>query len=224
VSSEKGKFSTDIGSEVIEAALGSVAKRTGDAPEVEVPVPEEQPAAASEAPLDRTSELQSQLELSMAKGREMMEKIKDSHERMLRAVADLDNYKKRALKEKDEVQKYGIEKVLKDLLPVVDNLDRALEHAHSSADFESLKQGLAMTRKLFLDALAKSGVSAFSATGQPFDPRLHEAMQQVETNDVPPNQVVSEVVRGYMLHDRLVRPALVVVSKPAAASGEGERG
>ncbi len=148
-----------------------------------------------------------------------MEKLKDGHEKMLRAVADLDNFKKRAAKEKDEVQRFGIEKLLKDFLPVADNLDRALGHAGQASDFEGFKTGVAMTRKLFEDALGKHGLKGFSAAGKPFDPHRHEAMSQVETDEVPPNQVYQEVLKGYALHDRLVRPALVVVSKakPAAA-------
>jgi molecular chaperone GrpE len=218
----KGKISTDIGDDVIQDALKSVEKKrpapAADAePSAEAASPEPAPPNAE------VEELKAQLELSQAKGREMMEKIKESHEKMLRALADLDNFKKRAQKEKEEVQKFGVERLLKELLPVADNLDRALEHAKTGADFESFKTGVQMTRKLLEDALGKNGVKAFSSSGKPFDPHLHEAMQQVETGDMPPNHVVSEVLRGYMLNDRLVRPALVTVSKaPAAEAPAGK--
>jgi molecular chaperone GrpE len=149
---------------------------------------------------------------------------------MLRAVADLENFKKRAQKEKEEVQRFGLERLLKDLLPVPDNLDRALEHARSSTDFESLKKGLQMTRKLFEDTLARHGVKSFSSLGKPFDPHVHEAMQHVETSDMAPGLVAAEVLKGYTLNDRLVRPALVMVSKarpkdaaPEAAAQEAPR-
>lgn len=213
----KGKISTDIGEDVIQDALKSVEKKrpasAADAePSAEAASPEAAPANAE------VEALKAQLELSQAKGREMMEKIKDSHEKMLRAMADLDNFKKRAQKEKEEIQKFGVEKLLKDMLPVADNLDRALEHAKTGADFESLKTGVQMTRKLLDDALGRNGVKAFSSSGKPFDPHLHEAMQQIETSDMPPNHVVSEVMRGYMLNDRLVRPAMVTVSKAPAAA------
>ncbi|WP_257453514.1 nucleotide exchange factor GrpE [Archangium lipolyticum] len=158
-------------------------------------------------------ETRQQLEFSQSKGREMMERLKDSHERGLRATADLENYKKRAQKEKEEVQKFGSERLLKDFLPVVDNLDRALEAAQKSSDFESLRTGVEMTRKLFDSAFGKHGVKGFSAVGQPFDPRLHEAMQQVESAAVPSGHVLYEAVRGYMLNERLMRPALVVVAR-----------
>jgi molecular chaperone GrpE len=157
-----------------------------------------------------------QLEFSQTKSRETMERLKESHERALRATADLENYKKRAQKEKEEVQKFGSERLLKDFLPVVDNLDRALEAAQKSTDFDSLRTGVEMTRKLFDTAFGKHGVKSFSAAGQPFDPRLHEAMQQVESAAVPAGHVLYEAVRGYTLHERLMRPALVVVARAPA--------
>jgi molecular chaperone GrpE len=237
-SGEKGKFSTEISNSVIEEALKSVKRRTGDtapapaaAPEAPAPANGDPPvevegAAAAEAPQDpkdkELSDLKMQLEFSMAKGRELMEKLKEGHEKMLRSVADLDNYKKRAAKEKEEIQKFGNEKLLKDFLPVIDNFDRAMEHSKSAADFESLKQGLLMTRKLFEDTLGRHGVKPFTSVGKTFDPRFHEAMQQVETTDVPANQVVGEVLRGFTLNDRLVRPALVMVAKPPAPAAPAE--
>src|SRR4051794_24989063 len=113
--------------------MRSVDKAAGNAAEPgETASVETAAAAPPPEPSPEQKELESlkaQLEFSMAKGRELMEKVKDSHEKMLRAVADLDNYKKRAAKEKDEVQRFGVERLLKDFLPVADNLDRALDHA-----------------------------------------------------------------------------------------------
>jgi molecular chaperone GrpE len=166
-------------------------------------------------------EVRSQLEFSQSKGREMMERIKEGHERALRATADLENYKKRAQKEKEEVQKFGTERMLKDFLPVADNLDRALEAAQKSNDFDSLRTGVDMTRKLFDSSLGKHGVKSFSAVGQPFDPRLHEAMQQMESATVPAGHVLFEAVRGYTLNERLMRPALVVVARAPSGTTPG---
>jgi molecular chaperone GrpE len=238
-SDDKGKFSADISQDVIEEALKAVNRRKAEGSGEGAPAPTEptesgdSEAETSEVAVEvdggaaarEIETLKAQLEMSLAKGREMMDRVKESHEKMLRSVADLDNYKKRAQKEKEEVQKFGVEKILKDLLPVIDNLDRAVEYAKSASDFESFKQGVSMTRKLFEDTLGKHGIKSFSSVGKAFDPRLHEAMQQVESADVPPNQVVSEVVRGFTLNDRLVRPALVVVSKapePKADEGGGK--
>jgi molecular chaperone GrpE len=231
---DKGKFSTNIGDEVINAALESVRKHSAEgkaadaadaaAVEVKVETEIEVPAAATAgSPDERDKEIESlkaQLELSQEQGRTSMQRIKDGHEKMLRAVADLENYKKRAAKEKEEQQKFGNEKLLRDLLPVVDNFDRALEHSKAGGDLASLEKGVMMVRKLFEDTLLKHGVKAFESKGKPFDPNLHEAMQQVETSELPPNHVLSELVRGFTLNDRLVRPALVMVSKakPAVAA------
>jgi molecular chaperone GrpE len=154
-------------------------------------------------------------------GRETLAKLKDQHERTLRAIADLDNYKKRAARERDDAAKFGQEKLLKDFLPMVDNFDRALEHAKTATDLEAVKAGLTMTRKLFEDTLARHGVKGFSALGAQFDPKLHEAIQTVES-DQPPGTVVMEVVRGFTLHDRLMRPAMVAVAKARYESTKTE--
>jgi molecular chaperone GrpE len=164
--------------------------------------------------------LRAQLEFSQGESRKLMERLKEDHERSLRAAADLENYKKRAQKEKEEVQKFGSEKLLKDLLPVMDNLDRAMDAATKSPDFASFQKGVAMTRKSFEDTLARHGVKHFSAKGQVFDPRLHEAMSQVETAEVPAGHVAFEVLRGFYLNDRLARPAMVVVARAPAPPPE----
>lgn len=185
------------------------------------------PATAEEVAALRAEveSLKAQVEFSQAKGRETMDRLREAHERakeaqdrMVRAAADLENYRKRAQKEKEEVQRFGSEKLLKDLLPVMDNLDRALEAAARSTDIDSFQKGVAMTRKSFEDALGRHGVKSFSAKGQPFDPRMHEAIQQVETADVPVGHVAFEVVRGFFLNERLVRPALVVVARAPEAA------
>ncbi|WP_255442277.1 MULTISPECIES: nucleotide exchange factor GrpE [Corallococcus] len=240
---DKGSIQTDIGQDVIDDAVRSVERRLdhdGDNAGVEVeldvsappaddpaPTPEVAPPTEDAAALRQEVEsLRAQLEFSQAKARETLERLKEAHERAkdfqeraLRSAADLENYRKRAQKEKEDVQKFGVEKLLKDLLPVVDNMDRALDAAGKSTDFDSFQKGVAMTRKSFEDALARHGVKGFSAKGLPFDPRLHEAIQQVETADVPAGHVVYEVTRGFNLNDRLVRPAMVVVARaPEAAA------
>lgn len=225
---EKGSFSTSIGQDVLEEALKAVDKHSGGGGEgSQPPAAAAAPAAEAAAPAKdpREAELESAkaaLDFSLAKGRELMGKLKDEHEKMLRAVADLENFKKRAQKEKEELQRFGSEKLLKDFLPVIDNLDRALEAARSAADYESLKKGVEMTRKGFEDTLGKHGVKAFSAKGQPFDPNRHEAMTAAETADLPPNHVHTEVLRGFTLNDRLVRPALVIVSRTPSAPATTE--
>jgi len=173
-------------------------------------------AALAEARKEAES-LRAQLDFSQGESRKLMERLRNDHERSLRAAADLENYKKRAQKEKEEVQKFGAERMLKDLLPVMDNLDRAIDAAAKSPDIDSFQKGVAMTRKSFEDVLTRHGVKSFSAKGQAFDPRVHEAMQQVETAEVPAGHVAYEVLRGYYLNERLVRPALVAVARAPVA-------
>jgi molecular chaperone GrpE len=137
----------------------------------------------------------------------------------VRAVADLENYKKRAVRERDEVQKFGAEKLLKDLLPVKDNLDRALAAA---APDDPLVAGVKLVRSTFEQALSRHGVKSFSALGQPFDPARHEALMQVPSAAAAPGTVVTELARGFTLNERLVRPAMVGVSvAPPAGAPEG---
>jgi molecular chaperone GrpE len=229
-SGDKGNFKTELPQEVLDAALDAVKKRESAKPGtgVEVEVQPRDSAATTQdlgepatlpgadAPKDprdhELEQLKAQLEASMAKGRDLMGKIKDEHEKMLRAVADLENYKKRSKKELEDTQKFGNEKLLKDFLPVLDNIDRALEPSNSG-DLQSLRKGVEMIRKLLEDALGKHGVRAFSSRGKPFDPNVHEAMSQTETDEMPPGHVHTEVLRGFTLNDRLVRPGLVMVSK-----------
>lgn len=138
---------------------------------------------------------------------------KNNYDRFLRQAAELDNFKKRALRERDESTRFANEALVKDLLPVVDNLERAIAHASGGGNGKPLVEGVEMVLKGLLDILAKHGVTQISAAGQPFDPSKHEAMAQVETAAHEPNTVVEELHKGYMLHDRLLRPALVSVAK-----------
>ncbi|WP_208721565.1 nucleotide exchange factor GrpE [Corallococcus aberystwythensis] len=234
---DKGSIQTDIGQDVIDEAVRSVERRMdedADGAGTEVELDVSAPAAEADASTSEVTpptedaaalrqeveSLRAQLDFSQTKARETLERLKEAHERAkdfqdraIRSAADLENYRKRAQKEKEDVQKFGVEKLLKDLLPVVDNLDRALDAAGKSPDFDSFQKGVAMTRKSFEDSLGRHGVKGFSAKGQPFDPRLHEAIQQVETAEVPSGHVVYEVTRGFYLNDRLVRPAMVVVAR-----------
>jgi molecular chaperone GrpE len=209
-----------ISQSAIDEALRSVERKGAKAACAVPPRPTEPDLAEATALRDELlgarqalRQREAELELSQQMGRQTLEKLKDEHERALRALADLDNLRKRAGRERDEHARFSQEKLLRDLLPVLDNLDRALEHADTPARPEALTSGIRITRKLFEDVLGRYGVRSFSAAQQPFDPRLHEAMQSVESEKAP-GTVVSEMVRGYTLHERLLRPAMVVVSRP----------
>lgn len=140
---------------------------------------------------------------------------KDIHERFVRLGADFENYKKRARRDAEMTKKFAAERLMKDLLPVLDNLDRALAsdgNADAATALKTLSEGVAMVRGQFENALKQHGVTGFSAMGEAFDPNLHEAMQRVEDASVPDGTVVQEYQRGYKVHERLLRAAMVVVS------------
>ena len=214
-SENKGGFQADIPVDAVQVARRWVARiakgepppAAEGAPEIAVEPPAGPDAASSAAAEVR--KLAAQLELSTTLGRETQEKLKAEHERCLRLAADLENYRKRATREREEVLKFGIEKLLKDLLPVVDGLDRAL--AAAAAD-DPLREGVKLVRATFEQTLGRHGVTGFSAMGAKFDPAQHEALLQVPTREQPPGTVVLEHARGFKLNDRLVRPAMVGVA------------
>jgi molecular chaperone GrpE len=212
---DPGRFSADIPQDAIEAALRSVERKGGD----DAPPP---PAGGgeSEALARDVEALRAHLELSQQKGRETLEKLREEHERHLRAAADLDNFKKRATREREETRKYGVEELLKQLLPVVDGLDRALAAAPKD---DPLRRGVELVLKSLEEALARNGVKSFRAAGERFDPRVHEALAQVPGGGAAPGTVVEEHGRGFFLHERLVRPAMVTVAagRPAGDVGGG---
>jgi molecular chaperone GrpE len=145
---------------------------------------------------------------------------KHNYDRWLRQTAELDNFKKRTARERDEAIRLANEALIKDLLPVVDNLERAVAHSSVGGNGKPLVEGVEMVLRQFLDVLTKHGAVQMLAVGQPFDPAKHEAMTQVESDDHEPNSVVEEHQKGYLFRDRLLRPALVSVAK---ASGTKEK-
>jgi molecular chaperone GrpE len=143
-----------------------------------------------------------------------LEKVKAERDslldRLARAQAEFDNARKRAGKEQQESRDYAIADAIKSLLPVIDSLERALQVKSDAAE---LRSGVELIYKQLQAALAKLSVNAIVAKGEPFDPRVHEAIELVETSDVPDHQVIEELQRGYKLKDRLLRPAMVRVAK-----------
>ncbi len=145
------------------------------------------------------------------------EKIKANYSelnnRFLRLAADFDNYKKRVSKEKTDLSLYANEEMVRELLNVLDNLNLAIEHASPDGDISSTVEGIKLVYNLFLSTLGRFGLSAIdSSTGTEFDPRLHQAIERIETEEITPGLVLDELIRGYMFKDRLLRPASVTVS------------
>jgi molecular chaperone GrpE len=152
--------------------------------------------------------------------------LEELQDRYLRLAAEFDNYRKRVMRERADLIRTAHEALLLDLFPVLDNLERALAAARSSAassrENEAVIEGVEITLRLFKGVLEKQGVKEIESVGREFDPTVHHAVEQVRTNDLPENTVVEEVLRGYFLDHKVLRPALVKVSTGAAPSGEAE--
>ncbi len=176
------------------------------------PSPEMGADPASDA--SESNPLQAELETLRRELEAKTQEAKSNYERLLRQAAELENFKKRSTREREDAIRFANESLVKDLLPIVDNLERAVAHASGGGNGKPLVEGVEMVLRGLLDVLAKHGVSPISAQGQPFDPTKHEAMSQVESDEHEPNSVVEELHKGYMLRDRLLRAALVSVAKP----------
>jgi molecular chaperone GrpE len=142
---------------------------------------------------------------------EKEKEAKDNYDKYLRTVADLDNYKKRAIRDKADAIKYGNEEIIKDIVPFMDSLDRALKH--DTGDVQAFKDGIALIQEQLICCLKKHGVERIDTVGKKFDPNFHEALMQVESGQHMNNQIVSEMEKGYLLNGRLIRPSRVCVCK-----------
>jgi molecular chaperone GrpE len=149
---------------------------------------------------------------------------KVNYDRFTRERAELENFKRRTTREKEEAVRYGNEALVRDLLPVLDNLERALEHANTGGNGQPLLDGVNLVLGGLLEVLGRHGVACVAALGERFDPSRHEAMEQIESDEHEPSTVVREHQKGYSLNDRLIRPALVGVSTSATGGGETESG
>ena len=153
-------------------------------------------------------------EMSISRLEEELEELRD---RSIRTLADFENYRRRAERERDELRRYAAFEAMSDFLPVLDNLERALSAGGSADD---VRVGVEMIRRQMRDLLRQRGVAPVEALGQPFDPTIHEAVARDEDPDVDVPTVIEEMQRGYRMHDRLLRPALVKVAMPVPDSDE----
>ncbi len=148
---------------------------------------------------------------------------REHYDLLLRERAELENFKRRMQREKSESLRFASEPLLRDILPVIDNLERAVAHAKGNEGSQALVEGVALVLRSLLDTIGRHGVSRVKAKGEAFDPSRHEAVAQVENTALAPNTVLDEHQSGYQLHDRLLRPAMVSVSKAGPqARQEGE--
>ena len=196
-------------------------KKENETPKTDAPEATPVEAAAETAAPEETrpeEDLRARLE---AKEKEAAE----NYDRYLRAAAELDNYRKRAARDKEDAIKYGNEKLIRDILPILDSLDRALQQASDLSarnNFEAFQQGLQLIHTQILGCLERHGVAKIAAKGEEFDPERHQALMQVETPEVESNRVIEEYESGYTLHGRLLRPSKVSVSKNVSRDSEGQ--
>ena len=156
---------------------------------------------------------------------QLLEKNEELHalnDKYLRLAAEFDNYKRRVQRDQSDTIRFANEKLFKDLLPTLDNLERALQSGREQALIEGLLEGVDLTYKHFLATLQKMGMKQVASMGELFDPAKHQAVGQVESLTVPENVIIDEYQKGYFLHDRILRPAMVTVAKAQTEPGDGE--
>lgn len=194
--------------------------------------PEEQIKEDSQAELKARSRKKSETEGQVKKDvplekmtkADLLEKVKEvqktaeeNYDLYVRSQAENDNMKKRFQKEKEDLARYSNESLIKQLLSVADNLEKAITHSKDGKSIDSLREGVELTLKGLMDTLEKGGLQPVKAAGESFDPNFHEAVSGLEDDTVEPGTVLQELQRGYLLNQRLIRPAKVIISKSANA-------
>ncbi|NPA95192.1 MAG: nucleotide exchange factor GrpE [Thermodesulfobacteria bacterium] len=186
---------------------------------------EEKPEEKEQNEMEKKEEKKEATVASLEKKLEEKEKeLAECKDKMLRLAAELENFKKRVEREKVEHMKFALEEFAKELLPFLDNLERAVALAKDTKDMEKMIEGIELTLSGYFKTLERFGLKTFVAEGKRFDPNYHEALSVEENSDVEDNTVLKELLRGYTLHDRVIRPALVVVSKKNQQGNEKEGG
>jgi molecular chaperone GrpE len=156
--------------------------------------------------------------------KEAKEQSEKNYDLYLRSQAEMENMRKRNKREKEDWLKYANETLIKSLLPSLDNLEKAMDHAGNENAIHALREGIELTLKGLKDTLSKAGLVEVRSMGEPFDPCYHEAVSQIQKDQVKPGTIVEELQKGYVLNDRLIRPAVVVVSKAGASSPADQGG
>jgi molecular chaperone GrpE len=178
--------------------MSDAEDRSGRTPDVE----------ADEAPRDSTDASPA----VSAEVEDLRRQLAEKQDRLLRAIAEVDNVKRRTQRERDEYVRYANESLVRDLLPILDNFDRALEAARATQEATKVVDGVALIQRELLKVLERVGVARYSALGERFDPNRHEATARVVSVNQPPDTVVAEMTPGYLLNGRVLRPAQVVVA------------
>ena len=190
----------------------TVTIKVKDAPEEPTASDEKKPAEKKKKPKEKPLEKMSKAEL-LEKIKEIKEDSAKNYDLYMRTQAEMENLKKRSLKEKSDWIKYSNETLIKDILPVMDNLEKAISHSNNENSIHALREGVELTLKGLRDTLAKSGLEKVKAQSEPFDPCYHQAVSEQEDEGVKAGIILHELQKGYTLNQRLIRPAMVVISK-----------
>ena len=150
------------------------------------------------------------------------DEIEAVNDKYLRLAAEFENYKRRVQRDQSDTIRFANEKLLRDMLPTLDNLERAIQSGRNQDNVDGILKGIDLTYKHFIETLRKMGVTQVSSVEEIFDPAKHQAVGQVESSNVPENAIVEEYQKGYFLHDRILRPAMVTVAKAIPAAPDGE--
>lgn len=177
---------------------------------------QETTAAESQEPVNEAGAAEAQAEEMADQGQDELARLKteveETQQRFVRAQADFDNFRRRTQKEKEELAKYASMKLVTELVPVIDNFERAMATVPEGTESESFSKGIQMIFRQLETVLNNEGLTAMDTVGQPFNPEFHQAIMQVETDEYEEGTVVEEVQKGYMLKDKVLRPAMVKVS------------
>ena len=187
---------------IAKQPVPSIQKASPQAPAKTEPVKDPAPAPKNQENMPDNTELLS-----------LRDELKKANDRIVRLTADFDNYRKRIARDQDQMKNQAEERIVSSFLGVMDNFERAIAHAKQSKDYDQLLQGVELTSKQYLSTLAKHGCVPFDSMGKEFDPNYHDVLQRTIDPNVPHNSVVQEHLKGYMMHDHVIRPALVVVAQ-----------
>jgi molecular chaperone GrpE len=211
--SQKKKIKINIDTE--ETAKNETTDKS--APDDDKPLKSESGDADNVNPENALKKMEAQFEAKE-------EEAKETYDRLLRVSADFENYKKRSSREMEEFRKYANQSLLKEMLSVVDNLELAINSSSEGKNTDkTMIEGLNLTLNEILRVFEKFNVTPIEAQGKTFDPAYHEAVMRDETDDYPENTVISEFQKGYLIHDRLLRPAMVVVAVPKTTTGKDKK-
>ena len=180
--------------------------------ESEDPIEEQEaPPESEEIPLENLKKAE-----LLEKAKEIQKTADENYDLYMRSLAEIENLKKRYQKDKSDLIKYSNESLVKQLLIVIDNLEKAISAIQEENSVDALREGVELTLKGLMDTLGKTGLETVQAQGEPFDPNFHEAISELEDSTAEPGTVLQELQKGYILNDRLIRPAMVIVNKSSS--------